>query len=63
MKRVTISELDALRACDTNADSKESLLYWIWGARRRGIISEDAAGFFLTDEQMGYWRACGIVIL
>lgn len=56
MKRLTILELDALRACDTDVEPKGSLLYWIWDARRRGVISDDATGFFLTDEQMQYWK-------
>lgn len=60
MKRVKVYELDTLRTFDSAVDQKESLLYWIWDARRRGVISEDYVGFFLTDEQVSYWRSCGM---
>lgn len=66
MKRLTIPELDKLRsiAPDLNGGIKptSSLIYWIMGARRHGLVSDDDQGLFLTIDQIEHWKRQGAAL-
>jgi hypothetical protein len=59
-KRIDIIEMERLRALDMTLEGSISanvnFIAWIKGAVRRGNISQDSKGFFLSVEQIAYWR-------